>query len=483
VPQSKILTAENNRNIDSRPLNYVSLWKWEDERWDKLNLQAGYSRNDTRCMEVYCVIPANVGKFNVYLEADGEFVIKHIGGKLDGSWLGNIAYDVSQRGWTVANYKGCKIENLQVNTTFVPGHPDAEMNGKSFDSARAIEVDWFASFELTCNDDEGSWMLYPPPIQKDSSYNYTVSYGNYTEKYCEWGAISIAIDEINEGSEPKSLRKREMAQVAPEGQPGEQTREKENSLYHEAGETNQGKDFKTLSVVGSDTERASDVESSDSADSVNKEEGIPDFEDENLWTKFTPLDPRDPMQRLELERYGNRLPERKSLDDGASTSSRLKGNLRPLSINPQPQEPSASDLDAARIKGLPSPKEQPADLKPTRTIHRWGPEPDLVEAWRPDINPGYSKEQVAAATVLAHGSIKDGRDMLERRDKHVLDGRSKWGSSLTSTLTGGTLKASAKSEKLSKLTTAERRQYELLKRQSGRTVAAEFLERILKDKQ
>lgn len=204
------------------------MYRWEDEKWDQVNLQAGYSRNDRRCMETYFVIPANKGKFHVYLEADGEFVVKHIGGDLDGSWLGNIAYDVSQRGWNIGNYKGCSIKNYQSKTTFVAGHPDASMNGKNFDAARAVEVDWFASFELECDDDEGSWRIYPPPIQKDSSYNYTVSYGNYTEKYCEWGAVSISIDEDNAtGRVPQRIKPRKGVMTwstpEPERQPAEQT--------------------------------------------------------------------------------------------------------------------------------------------------------------------------------------------------------------------------------------------------------------------
>ncbi|MFB9511649.1 hypothetical protein ACFFS2_41480, partial [Streptomyces aurantiacus] len=158
----------------------------------------------------------------------------------------------------------------------------------------------------------------------------------------------------------------------------------------------------------------------------------------------------------------------KQEDDRVSTSSRLTGNLRrPGTGNPQLRsplgrekapEPSESDLDAARIKGLPPPREQPPGFKPTRTISRFDPEPDLVEAWRPGTGPGYSKEDVAAATILAHGSIADGRSMLDKRDQAVLRSRSSWG-------TGGFLKrqktsSSDKAEKLAKLTSAERREYE-----------------------
>lgn len=405
------------------------MYKWEDEKWDKVNLQAGYSRNDRRCMETYLTIPADKGKFHVYLEADGEFVVKHIGGDLDGSWLGNIAYDVSQRGWNIGNYKGCKIKNYQSNTTFVAGHPDASMNGKNFDSARAVEVDWFASFELECDDEEGSWAIYPPPIQKDSSYNYTVSYGNYTEKYCEWGAISVSIDENNDGSEPRRIpRKGAMTWSSPEPS--------------FSGELSQRQDFKTPSPEerGSDNLESETREEEDNLPNEPEEEHIPDVQDEDYWKGIVSITPTETTE-----------------EDRASTSSRLRGNLKP--------------------RGLPKPQ-------PTRTISEFNPKPDLIEAWRPDLAPGYSKPDVAAATALAGGSIHEGRDMLQRRDEKVMESRKKWGVlSSASTLTSGAIKKlSAQSEKLAQLTSGERREYERIKNSSGKTVAAEYLEMVLADK-
>lgn len=399
------------------------MYKWENERWDTISLQANYSRNDRRCAEPYMVVPADKGKFHVYIECDGEFVVKHIGGDIDGSWLGNVAYDKSQRGWTVGEYKGCKIENLQNNTIFVPGHPDATMNGKHFDVNRVVEADWFASFHLTCDDDEGGWLLYPPPIQKDSSYNYTVSYGNYTEKYCEWGAISISIDEDDENG---NVPNRGVPRRTP-------TQGKENPLLTE---TSQRQDSNTLILVD-DPENAGsdDVEEGDNLDAPESQE-IPDYTGDDPWVNLQNKSTLDPFKD----------------DDRQSARSSLRGTLRPKL--PQPQ--------------------------PTRSITSWQPNPDLVEAWNPESYPGYSKEDVAAATIIAGGSIHDGRDMLAKRDKSVLDSRKKW--SITSSLSGGTLKASAQSEKLAKLTSSERRMFEQIKKQSGKTRAAEYLEEIIRDR-
>nr|QFP92658.1 P5 protein [Pepper vein yellows virus]QQZ00020.1 P5 protein [Pepper vein yellows virus] len=449
------------------------MYKWEDEKWDKVNLQAGYSRNDRRCMETYLTIPADKGKFHVYLEADGEFVVKHIGGDLDGSWLGNIAYDVSQRGWTIGNYKGCKIKNFQTNTTFVAGHPDAKMNGKTFDSARAVEVDWFASFELECDDEEGSWMIYPPPIQKDASYNYTVSYGNYTEKYCEWGAISVSIDEDNEGYAPRRIpRKGEMAWSDPEKDYSEDKPQKENWNTEplDTGKIDRERQLvKTPSpdVSDSGSELGADPIPQDLIDKVNKGEAL------------------DPMQQLEYDKY------------------RFQENIIEL---------SESQDQTSEYPKLPPPVPH-KPLPSGRTEKYFKPSADLLEAWDKDhFNPGYTKEEVAAATIISHGSIADGRDALEERDNKIQRARVSWshdksttspsiaklrektlekkalssgslrrGSEAASSLgggsiTGGTLKPkkTIEEEIVSKLTTTQRLRYEQLKARN-QTAANNYL--------
>lgn len=258
MPQNKIVTAQNDRNIDVRGLNYVKFWKWEDDNWTEVNLQANYAVNNSQYAEPYMIIPASKGKFHVYLECDGQMAVKSVGGKADNSWRGLIAYDTSRRMWNVGNYKGCVFENYKKTDSFVLGHPDVEVNDCKFDRARGVEADWYASFQLTCDDDEGAWILYAPPIPKDSLYNYTVSYGEYTENMCEWGAVSISIDEDNgsTGNEVriKPRRGMQMHWAEPEGplvnKPLEesevkQDHEKENSFE----QTSQRQDYKTHGSV------------------------------------------------------------------------------------------------------------------------------------------------------------------------------------------------------------------------------------------
>lgn len=174
------------------------MFKWSDEKWETVNLQANYSQNNRVQAIPYMVIPAEKGTFKIYLEADGMHAVKTKGGKADGSWNGIIAYDTGAQGWAVGNYKGCTITNYQTSNDYVQGHPDVKLNGCSFTSNRAVECDWYASFHMECDDDDGAWTLYSPPIQKSSDYNYAVSYANFTDKACEWGAVSISIDEVND---------------------------------------------------------------------------------------------------------------------------------------------------------------------------------------------------------------------------------------------------------------------------------------------
>lgn len=205
-------------------MNFVKFDKWEDDSWTSVDLQANYSVNNSQYAEPYMVIPATKGKFHVYIEASGLMSVKSVGGKADNSCRGFIAYDTTRRAWNIGNWKGCIFENYQSKTQFVLGHPDLVINNCKFDKARGMEADWYASFQLSCDDDDGAWVLYAPPIPKDSLYNYTVSYGEYTENMCEWGTVSISIDEDNQqGNNALKPQRGEMLWSTPERElPGSQ---------------------------------------------------------------------------------------------------------------------------------------------------------------------------------------------------------------------------------------------------------------------
>lgn len=217
------------------------MYKWEDEKWSQVHLSAGYSQNTSEFAQPYMVIPANKGKFKVYIEAEGFMAVKSIKGKADGCWAGLVAYDSTKAGWSVAPYVGVRIANQQVNTSFVCGHPDVKLNDCSFKPNRGVECDFICSFELEADDDDAKWILYPPPIQKGDDFNYIVSYSNWTDKWCEWGMVSISIDEVNTPdsvSKENPFRWRRTTRFGEaEGQQPEQINPAEMPSPEELGET------------------------------------------------------------------------------------------------------------------------------------------------------------------------------------------------------------------------------------------------------
>ena len=201
-----ITSAANNADTDVKSLSSVQMYKWEDEKWSTVRLSAGYAVNDRVKAQPYIIVPADAGHFSIYIEAEGFYAVKSVGGKAPDSWCGFVAYNSSDPGWLVNQYSGCTISNYQVTTTFVAGHPDATVNDCHLKPGRAVEADFFASFDLKVDEGGGYWILYVPYYQKSSDYNYIVSYGNYTNKTCEFGSLAISIDEKYPGSTTKVKR-------------------------------------------------------------------------------------------------------------------------------------------------------------------------------------------------------------------------------------------------------------------------------------
>lgn len=211
-----ITTAQNDQDIDVRGLNSIRMFKWEDESWTTVTLSANFSQNDRISATPYFLIPCYIGTYDVYIECQGDQAVKSIGGKADGCWGGIIAYDTTKAGWQARTYSGCSMQNYKESRTDVCGHPDVDLNGCKFKANRAVECDYYCSFRLVVETD-GYWALQAPPVMKDSDFNYEVSYGGYTNKTMEWGAVSIAIDEVNNKTVPWNQRGRSKPRKFPFG--------------------------------------------------------------------------------------------------------------------------------------------------------------------------------------------------------------------------------------------------------------------------
>nr|QRW41685.1 MAG: hypothetical protein [Geolu virus] len=95
-------------------------------------------------------------------------------------------------------YSACKITNYLAAETVVYGHPDMKVNGCDV-TDQVVECDFSGSFHLEA-DGDGYFAVQAPPVRKSDHYNFSVSYGNFTDKFLELGTVSISIDEVNSNS-------------------------------------------------------------------------------------------------------------------------------------------------------------------------------------------------------------------------------------------------------------------------------------------
>jgi hypothetical protein len=174
------------------------MYLWKDESWSIEKLSAGYRVNNRDRAIPYLLIPVEKGKYSVFIQCEGFKAVKAKGGTNDGKMSGFICDNVNLQGWRAYAYTGCSISNYKTADSNVPGHPDMRVNNCSF-TDQLVERDFSCSFHLEVPQ-QGYFGLEAPPIEKSDHFNFVVSYANFTEKIMEWGSVSIAIDEVNDGA-------------------------------------------------------------------------------------------------------------------------------------------------------------------------------------------------------------------------------------------------------------------------------------------
>nr|WQB05956.1 P5 protein [Turnip yellows virus] len=402
-------------------------WTNVDARW--------YSNSNVKAVPMY-VFTVPEGTWSVEISTEGYQPTASTTDPNKGKVDGMIAYsDDQSEVWNVGINQNCNITNLKADNSWKYGHPDMEINNCHFNQGQVLEMDGTVSFHVETTGDNASFFLVGPAVQKLSKYNYAVSYGAWTDRDMELGLITVSLDERDEsrGSALKRPR-REGHSKAVSTWETINLPEKENS---EKTETGQRQDLKTPVLIKTVSDSGSDAGSA-------QDNEIPDNLEDDPWGGIT-----EASKRPETE------------DDVPPQETKSIGALERFKRSGKPP-----------LRG------------PNRTVTTFQPESDLLEAWDPPhFNPGYTKEDVAAATILAGGDVWDGREMLQKRDDQIQRKRKSWvpsfGGSKTSTLQGGSLRQSKNSEALSHLTTEQRREYEGIKRQQGTTRASEFLKRIL----
>jgi hypothetical protein len=202
VPNNIVKTRGNSEYLDVGPLENVTMYLWKDESWSIEQLSAGYRVNNRERAIPFVLFPVDKGKYSVFIQCEGFKAVKAKGGTNDGKMSGFLCDNANLAGWRAYAYSGCTISNYRTSDSNVPGHPDMKVNGGSF-TDQLVERDFSCSFHLEVPQ-QGYFGLEAPPIEKSDHFNFVVSCANFTDKILEWGSISVAIDEVNDGAYSRS---------------------------------------------------------------------------------------------------------------------------------------------------------------------------------------------------------------------------------------------------------------------------------------
>nr|AEI55855.1 P5 [Brassica yellows virus] len=195
------------------------------------------------------VFPVPEGAWSVEISTEGYQPTASTTDPNKGKVDGMIAYsDDQSEVWNVGINQNCNITNLKADNSWKYGHPDMEINNCHFNQGQVLEMDGTISFHVETTGSDASFFLVGPAVQKQSKYNYAVSYGAWTDRDMELGLISVSLDE-KDGSRGSAMKKprREGHSKAVSTWETINLPEKENS---EKSITSQRQDFKTQPQQG-----------------------------------------------------------------------------------------------------------------------------------------------------------------------------------------------------------------------------------------
>lgn len=139
------------------------------------------------------------GEWSVNVSCEGYQISKSTTEPNKGRVDGFIAYSDQSGIWNVGEGKNVKITNLENNSSLRAGHPELVVNDCHFNNGQVIERDSKMSFHASATT-AGEFFLVGPPIQKQEKYNYTVSYGGWSDRELELGCVTVMMDEHITGS-------------------------------------------------------------------------------------------------------------------------------------------------------------------------------------------------------------------------------------------------------------------------------------------
>ncbi|ADW41588.1 read-through protein [Brassica yellows virus] len=173
-------------------------WTNVDARW--------YSSNNVKAVPMY-VFPVPEGTWSVEISTEGYQPTASTTDPNKGKVDGMIAYsDDQSEVWNVGINQNCNITNLKADNSWKYGHPDMEINNCHFNQGQVLEMDGTISFHVETTGSDASFFLVGPAVQKQSKYNYAVSYGAWTDRDMELGLISVSLDE-KDGSRGSAMKR------------------------------------------------------------------------------------------------------------------------------------------------------------------------------------------------------------------------------------------------------------------------------------
>ncbi|APG76543.1 hypothetical protein 3 [Wuhan insect virus 20] len=179
----------------------------EDEKFYNFNLNARfYSENSLKAVPMI-VFPVPAGSWSVAISAEGYQPTSSTTDPHRGKIDGMIGYSDDEADvWNVGVYANVEITNNKADNAWKYGHPDYEVNNCHFNQRQCIERDSDISFHVKTTGDNAAFFLVGPAIQKQSKYNYAVSYGDWTDRDMEIGLIHVSLDERHESGSKKVRR-------------------------------------------------------------------------------------------------------------------------------------------------------------------------------------------------------------------------------------------------------------------------------------
>lgn len=188
------MPSQRFRYIEDENMNWTNL----DSRW--------YSQNSLKAIPMI-IVPVPQGEWTVEISMEGYQPTSSTTDPNKDKQDGLIAYnDDLSEGWNVGIYNNVEITNNKADNTLKYGHPDMELNGCHFNQGQCLERDGDLTCHIKTTGDDASFFIVGPAVQKQSKYNYAVSYGAWTDRMMEIGMIAVALDEQGSSGSTKAER-------------------------------------------------------------------------------------------------------------------------------------------------------------------------------------------------------------------------------------------------------------------------------------